>query len=81
MNYLNGCAKRALAISSLFIFVGTIIGAFIGSMVFLDLFINNIEVSFAICFFFWAIALYIFIPSDEEGTMKSKLGEDGITRY
>ena len=81
MNYLRGCAKRAVEISTLFAFVGVIIGAFIGSIVFLDRYINNIGISFSVCFFLTLMAAYIFIPSEEEDTMKSKLGEDGTTRY
>ena len=81
MNYLRGCAKRAVEISTLFIFVGVIIGLFIGSIIFLDQYINNIGISFAVCFFLTLMAAYVFIPGEEEDTMKSKLGEDGVTRY
>ena len=81
MDYLRGCAKRAVEISTLFIFVGVVIGIFIGAIIFLDRYINNIGISFAACFFLTLIAAYVFIPSEEEDTMKSKLGEDGVTRY
>jgi len=81
MSYLKGCAKRAVDFLTMFIFVGVVIGASIGSIIFLDQYINNVGISFAACFFLILMAAYIFIPSDEEDTMKSKLPEDGITRY
>lgn len=81
MNYLRGCAKRAVDFLTVFIFVGVVIGVFIGSIIFLDRYVNNIGISFAVCFFLTLMAAYIFIPGEEEDTMKSKLPEDGITRY
>lgn len=81
MSYLKGCAKRAAEFLTVFVFVGVIIGLFIGSIIFLDRYINNIGISFAACFFLTLTMAYIFIPGEEEDTMKSKLPEDGITRY
>lgn len=65
MNYLKGCAKRAIEILAMFIFVSIVIGMFIGLIIFLDQYINNIGISSVVCFFSIIAAAYIFIPGEK----------------